>query len=148
MFPGILLVFLIIPISGSELDNFYWILGLVIFPFVILLTQQTITYELEKGKIEQLDFSKTNGRKIRLRLLNIILSILGVGSFIMGITILIFESIGFLGWSNFDIIQLGRDINIGRLEETTAPWAIFWPAFWIQITTMSFIILGIGLKDK
>ncbi len=148
IFPGIIFAISIISILGNELNNIYWILGLVILPIATHFSQQAVSYEMKKGDIKPLNFSKQNGRKILLRLPNIFLSILGVGCLITGFSILIFESIMFFGFGDYSIINLGTDINIGRSRLSTAPWAALWPAFWIYIAILSFIMLGIGLKEE
>ncbi|MHA1646735.1 MAG: ABC transporter permease subunit [Promethearchaeota archaeon] len=147
-FPGIIFATSIILIDGNELSNFYWILGLVALPFATLFSQQAVSYEMKKGNIKPLQFNKINGRKILLRLPNIILSILGVGCLIIGFTILIFETLAFFGMGDPIDIILGTDINIGRSRLATAPWASLWPAFWIYITVLGFMMLGIGLKEE
>jgi peptide/nickel transport system permease protein len=146
--PGIIFAFSIISIIGNDIRNFYWILGLISFPIATLFTQQAVSYEMKKGAIIPREFSKSNGRKIRNRLPNIILSILGVGCLVMGLSILIFEILSFTGLGDYSIIGLGTDVNIGRSRLTTAPWASFWPAFWIFIVVLGFIMLGSGLKEE
>ena len=146
--PGILFAVSIISISGNELSSFYWILGLINLPIATFFTQQAVSYEMKKGDIKPLEFSKINGKKILIRLPNIILSILGVGCLIVGFVILIFETINWLGWGDISTISLGTDINLARSMIVSAPWAALWPAFWIYFTVLSFIMLGIGLKEE
>ncbi len=146
--PGYFFAYLILSIIGPNIGKFYWILGLVNIPIATLLTQQVISYEMKKGDIIPSDFSKTNGKKILSRLPNIILSILGVGCLIIGLTILLFESLNFLGVSDYMTVSLGNATLLGQTRLISAPWAAFWPASWIYITVLSFIMLGIGLKEE
>jgi len=145
--PGYFFAYIILSIIGPNIGKFYWILGLVNIPIATLLTQQVISYEMKKGDIIPSDFSKTNGKKILSRLPNIISSILGVGCLLIGLTIILFEGLNFMGVGDPMIASLGYDINIGQSKLTIAPWATFWPAFWIFIIVLSFIILGMGLKE-
>lgn len=146
--PGILFAFFIIAILGSEISYFYWILGLVNLPIATLFTQQAISYEMKRGDIKSFKFSKINGRKILIRLPNIILSIIGVGCLITGLVILTFESVNFLGFGDPNAITLGADVNIAQRQIEYAPWASLWPISWIYITVLGFIMLGIGLKEE
>jgi len=146
--PGLIFAISIVSIIGYEFVYFYWILGLVNLPIATLLTQQAISYEMKMGDINTLKFNKTNGKKILIRLPNIILSILGVGCLITGLVILTFESLSFLGFGDPTIITLGSDINLAQRQIEYAPWAALWPAFWIYFTVLGFIMLGIGLKEE
>jgi peptide/nickel transport system permease protein len=146
--PGSIFVFSIVSVAGNDFSDFYWIYGLISLPIATLFTQQALSFEMKKGAIIPRDFTKPNGRKIVNRLPNIILSILGVGCLLMGLTILIFEGMDYLGVGDYSVIGLGTDINIGRSRLTTAPWATFWPAFWIFIVVLGFIMLGSGLKEE
>ena len=147
-FPGIIIAIAFISIVGNELSTIYWILGIAALPFATLFSQQAVSYEMKRGDIKPLKFNKVNGRKILLRLPNIILSILGVGCFIIGFTILIFETLNFMGMGDLSDITLGTDVYIARMRLGTSPWAPLWPAFWIYFTALSFIMLGIGLKEE
>ena len=146
--PGLIFAYLILTLIGPNIGKFYWILGLVNMPIATLLTQQVISYEMKMGDIKPSNFNKTNGIKIQCRLPNIVSSILGVGCLLIGLTILLFESLNFLGVGDPMIASLGYDINIGQSRLTIAPWATFWPAFWIYTIVLSFMILGIGLKEE
>ena len=148
LFPGPLFVFSIIQIVGSDIRDLYWMNGLISVPIAILFTQQAISYEMNKGAIIPREFTKSNGKKILNQLPNIILSIIGVGCLVMGLTIIIFEGMNYMGFGDWSVIGLGTDINIGRSRLTTAPWASFWPAFWIYITVLGFIMFGSGLKEE
>ena len=146
--PGSLFVYSIVSIVGNDDLNFYWIYGLISLPITILFTQQAISYEMKKGEILPRDFTKSNGRKILNRLPNIILSIIGVGCLVMGLAILSFESLNWLGIGDPSVIIIGSDLNIARSRMTSAPWALFWPVSWIYITVLGFIMVGIGLKEE
>ncbi len=147
-FPGIIFMLCIVMILWGEFSNFYWILGLINLPIATLFTQQAVSYEMKRGDINPLEFSKSNGRKILIRLPNIILSILGVGCLITGLIILTFESINFIGLGDPTIITLGIDINLAQRQIEFAPWAALWPVFWIYYTVLGFTMLGIGLKEE
>ncbi len=148
LIPGIFFAILIFNALENDINNIYWILGLVNIPIATLFTQQAVSYEMKRGDIYPLKFSKKNGKKILIRLPNIILSILGVGCLITGLIILTFETINYLGFRDPTTITLGDDINVAEYKISIAPWAVFWPAFCLYITVLGFIMLGIGLKEE
>ncbi len=64
-----------------------------------------------------------------------------------GISILIFESLGYLGILNPSIPTLGNLINFARTNLYSAPWASFYPGITIFGMALSFFLLYIGLQD-
>ncbi len=64
-----------------------------------------------------------------------------------GISILIFESLGYLGFFNPTIPTLGNLINFARTNLYSAPWASLFPGITIFGMTLSFFLLYIGLQD-
>ena len=146
--PVFLFIILMISVIGVELKNIYWILGLVVLPIATIFTQQAISYEMEKGHVKPLEFSKQNGKRILLRLPNIILAIFGVGCLIIGLVIIIFEFVNFIGFGDYNTINLGGDIINAQSHIPTAPWASLWPIFWLYVSVLGFNMLGIGLKEE
>ncbi|MFX0022460.1 MAG: hypothetical protein ACFE9S_09030 [Candidatus Hermodarchaeota archaeon] len=65
----------------------------------------------------------------------------------IGISIIIFESLGFLGFVNPSIHTLGNLINFSRTNLYSAPWASFFPGLTIFGMMLSFFLLYIGLQD-
>jgi len=64
-----------------------------------------------------------------------------------GISILIFESLGYLGFFNPSIPTLGNLINFARTNLYSAPWASLFPGITIFGMALSFFLLYIGLQD-
>ncbi|MFW9822414.1 MAG: hypothetical protein ACFFE4_05740, partial [Candidatus Thorarchaeota archaeon] len=63
------------------------------------------------------------------------------------IALLIFHSIGFLGFNQSMMITLGGDINVARENPYEAPWAGLWPGITIFGIVITFLILHIGLQE-
>ena len=65
----------------------------------------------------------------------------------MAINIMLFEAIGFLGFSDPLIIQLGDSVNRARNHVYFAPWASLWPGLALYILMIGFFTLHYGLKE-
>jgi len=65
----------------------------------------------------------------------------------MAINIMLFEAIGFLGFSDPLLIQLGDSINRARSFVYFAPWASLWPGLALYVLMMGFFTLHYGLKE-
>ena len=63
----------------------------------------------------------------------------------ISLAILLYNSVGFLGFFHDYRIGLGSDIYTG-LHNPDAPWASFWPGLTIFLIVFSFFILHLGLK--
>ena len=61
--------------------------------------------------------------------------------------ILIFEALGFVGFGDLIMIELGKNINVARMMLYTAPWATLWSGLAIFGLVSSFLIFHIGLQD-
>jgi ABC-type dipeptide/oligopeptide/nickel transport system permease subunit len=64
-----------------------------------------------------------------------------------GISIIIFESLGYLGFINPSFPTLGNFINFARTNLYSAPWASLFPGITIFGMALSFFLLYIGLQD-
>jgi len=65
----------------------------------------------------------------------------------MVFNILLFEAIGFLGFSDPMFIQLGNDISRATMHLYDAPWASLWPGLALFVLVMGFVTLHYGLKE-
>jgi ABC-type dipeptide/oligopeptide/nickel transport system permease subunit len=65
----------------------------------------------------------------------------------MALNILLFEAIGFLGFSDPTLIQLGNDISRARMHLYDAPWASLWPGLALFVLVLGFVTLHYGLKE-
>jgi len=66
---------------------------------------------------------------------------------LMAFNILLFEAIGFLGFSDPLLVQLGANVNSESTYLYTAPWASLWPGLAIYASAMGFLALHYGLKE-
>jgi len=62
-----------------------------------------------------------------------------------GFAILLYNTLGFLGFSDYTTIQIGRILSDGRSFLYFAPWAVFWPGFAFFIILISLFVLHEGL---
>jgi len=65
----------------------------------------------------------------------------------MGFNILIFESVAFLGFSDYRIITLGNNVSQARPFLYIAPWASFWPSLAVFVLVIGLFSLHYGLKE-
>lgn len=65
----------------------------------------------------------------------------------IAIAIIIYITIGFLGFADPTTTQLGFIVYTGGLSLSNAPWAGLWPGITIFGLVLSFFILHLGLKD-
>jgi len=65
----------------------------------------------------------------------------------VGFIIIIYNSLGYIGYSDPDFIQLGRDINYARGHILVAPWAIFSPGVAFFLLTLGLFVLHEGFQD-
>lgn len=64
------------------------------------------------------------------------------------LAILIYESLGYLGFSDNSIIQLGYVFYLSRANLINAFHAVFWPGLTIFSILLSFLLLHIGLQER
>ncbi|MHA1985480.1 MAG: ABC transporter permease subunit [Promethearchaeota archaeon] len=65
---------------------------------------------------------------------------------VLALAILIYESIGFLGFYDSFTIQLGKDISDARLHMYDASYVFLWPGITLSFLIMGFVFLHQGLK--
>jgi len=65
----------------------------------------------------------------------------------LALVILIYESIGFLGFSDPRYFGLGRDVDLARAHIIDAFHALFWPGLYIFFLVVGFVSLHVGLKN-
>ena len=64
----------------------------------------------------------------------------------LAFAILVFEALGFLGFGDLGMIELGKSINAARMNLYNAPWATLWPGLAIFGLVLSFFVLHVGLQ--
>ncbi|MFX1573770.1 MAG: hypothetical protein ACFFB0_13555 [Promethearchaeota archaeon] len=139
IFPGIVLVILLIDSSLLFYGPFYWygslFIGILLIPNFTRVIANAISGEINIHKI-----SKAVISQIPLN---------------FAIFIVIYTTVGFLGlytlYSVLELqnqpIQLGSIVNMGSQILPDAPWASFWPGLTIFGIVLSFLLFHVGLQD-
>ncbi|MBY9021618.1 MAG: hypothetical protein KGD67_11195, partial [Candidatus Lokiarchaeota archaeon] len=122
--PSIIMLFIFLSILGSNILVIISIMAMYMIPGVTLL--------ISKGNYS---FKLT------------IKKVIAYFPLFMAFNILLFEAIGFLGFSNPLLVQLGIDISTARLHLFDAPWASLWPSLALYVLVMGFFMLHYGLKE-
>ena len=120
--PGILIVLFLVGIIGP-------------FPELILITTGLLLIPSFTRIVANAEF----------RIVPIGKKILAYIPLFMGVSILFYASLGFLGFTSPLTIQLGTDISVGRMHLYDAPLASLWPGFMIFFIVVSLFILHEGL---
>ncbi|MFX0081864.1 MAG: hypothetical protein ACFE94_08935 [Candidatus Hodarchaeota archaeon] len=131
----ILIIIFIIPII-MVIPLFINIVGHIID--VITILSGILLIPLFTRGIANVPLSKKN---ILTSLKNIVIYI----PLAFGIFVLIYESFGFLGFS--DSFGLGKDVDIARSHLYDAPWATIWPGLFIFFIAFGSFVLHYGLKN-
>lgn len=120
--PGIVLVMLFTMMVGPKLEIILLVTGLLLIPSFTRIIANT-----------------------EFRVVPIIKKIIAYLPLFAGFAILLFVTLGFLGFSDTRIIELGDLISEGRQYLYIAPWASFWPGFAIFLILISLFVLHEGL---
>jgi len=148
-FPNLLLVILIIPIIGYELEYIMLIYGILLTPFYIRLMRSSVLQKKQDLYVESAKIGGADNFKIMFKhiLPNAISPMIIAFFGMMGRAILGFSSLAFLGMSEeYRIADWGTDIFYGRTHYE-APWASIFPAVMIGIAVVGFMLIGDGLRD-
>lgn len=127
LLPGLVLILIITSIFGENSLLLMLTIGFLLIPSFTQVIANVIS-----RKFDMTQFFKTVICYIPLY---------------FGITILIIEIIGYLGFIDPSFHTLGGLINIARSNLYSAPWASFFPGITIFGMVLSFFILHIGLQD-
>ena len=122
--PSILVIIILSGIFGRNISVIMSIMAMYVIPWVTLIISRG-NYSL-----------KLTAKKL-----------IAYFPLLMAFNILLFEAIGFLGFSDPLIIQLGNSIGVARLHLFDAPWASLWPGLAIFVLVMGFFSLHYGLKE-
>lgn len=120
--PGIVLVMLFTMMVGQNLGIILLVTGLLLIPSFTRIIANT-----------------------EFRVVPIIKKIIAYLPLFAGFAILLFVTLGFLGFSDPRIIELGDLISEGRAFLYIAPWASLWPGFTIFLILISLFVLHEGL---
>lgn len=125
--PSMLLIILIVGVLGRHYEVLMLTFGILLIPS---FTQIIAKSPLRKSNIKSL---------LKKVVIYIPLE--------LAFVILIYESIGFLGFSDPRYFGLGRDVDLARGHITDAFHALFWPGLYLFFLIVGFISLHIGLKN-
>ncbi|MHA2390977.1 MAG: ABC transporter permease subunit [Promethearchaeota archaeon] len=129
IFPSFLFVILLLSIFGPNYVITLLTIGFLLIPLFTRATANAMTGEFNR---------KTIGKIGKSLISYIPLAIV--------LAIILYNVIGYLGFADNRLIQLGRDISVARQNPYDAPWAWFWPGLAIFLISLSFIIFHLGLK--
>ncbi|TFF97529.1 MAG: ABC transporter permease [Promethearchaeota archaeon] len=148
-FPGLILAIVLVGILGRKLEFIILAYGILGIPGYSRLIRGSVLQAKELPYIEAAKASGAGNWRIMFKhiLPNCIQPIIISFTFDIGGVILSFAGLAFLGYSDPQLIEWGRDIDIGRSHLLTAPWASLFPGIMIIITVLGFMLLGDGLRD-
>jgi hypothetical protein len=86
--------------------------------------------------------------KDRLSFSDMIKTVIRYIPLLMGYSILFYNFLGFLGYSDPRFFQFGAEINAARDYLYMAPWASLYPGIAIFILTIGFFLLYAGLQES
>ena len=122
--PSIIVILIFVGILGCNISVIISIMAMYMIPGVTLL--------ISKGNYS---FKLTTKK------------VIAYFPLFMAFSILLFEAIGFLGFYDPLLVQLGDSISTARLHLYDATWASFWPSLALYVLVIGFITLHYGLKE-
>jgi peptide/nickel transport system permease protein len=149
-FPSLLLAIVFAAVAGPSITNLTIAVFIVWWPIYVRLVRGQILAEKGKDYVEALKSIGAGNFRIIFRHLipNTIYPVLVQATLDIGGVILVFSSLMFLGFSpKQNLPELGNLVSEGIEHVFTAPWLIIFPGLAIVITTLSFNLLGDGLRD-
>ena len=147
-FPTLILVIIISPMLGGELLNLLMIWGLLYIPVNTRFVRSLVLQVKQNLYVRAAVTGGADKIKVMFKhvfpnaISPMIISIFGA----MGLSVLGFASIAFLGLGDQTVTDWGTDIMYSR-SQMTAIGPAFWPGLFIGITAIGFILLGDGLRD-
>ena len=147
-FPTLILVIIISPMLGGELLNLLMIWGLLYIPVNTRFVRSLVLQVKQNLYVRAAVTGGADKIKVMFKhvfsnaISPMIISIFGA----MGLSVLGFASIAFLGLGDQTVTDWGTDIMYSR-SQMTAVGPAFWPGLFIGITAIGFILLGDGLRD-
>lgn len=128
VFPSILFVMLLLRIFETYFMAIISI-GFMLIPLFTYVTTNAMPEEITKEVIY----------KIARSLITFI-------PLAIAISVLLYNSVAYLGFIQEVRTILGNDMNIAKQNPYEAPWAYFWPGLILSIIVFSFFMLHLGLK--
>jgi len=148
-FPGIIFALAFLAIIGSTSEHIVVILGVIGIPYYSRLIRSSVIRVRELDYVAAAKVSGAKNWRIMFRhiLPNSIQPIIISMSFDIGRLIISVVTLAFLGFSDYQYINLGTDVYLARVHIYDAPWTLFWPSVMISISVIGFMIIGDGLRD-
>lgn len=148
-FPYIILVMVIVAIWGQRIENIMLAYGFLGIPGYARLIRGSVLQARELPYVDAAKVAGAGNWRIMFRhiLPNTIQPILISFTFDIGGIILSLAGLGFLGYSDPQMVEWGNDIANAKGRLPVAPWASFWPGFMILIAVLGFMLVGDGLRD-
>ncbi|NHJ25155.1 MAG: ABC transporter permease subunit [Candidatus Lokiarchaeota archaeon] len=148
-FPGLILAMVFIAIWSPRMEYIMLAYGIIGIPFYSRLIRGSVLQSRTLPYVEAAKVAGAGNWRIMFKhiLPNCIQPIIISFTFNIGGIILALAGLAFLGYSDVELIEWGRDIDIGRGQLVNAPWAAFWPGIMILFTVLGFMLLGDGLRD-
>lgn len=148
-FPGLILALVFVAILGYRIENIMLALGILGVPYYSRLIRASV---LQAKELPYVQSAKAIGAK-KLRIMfkhilpNTIQPIIIAFTFDIGSAILTLAGLAYLGFSDPQYIEWGKDLWNSMTHIFDSPWAVFWPGLMIMITVLGFMLLGDGLRD-
>jgi peptide/nickel transport system permease protein len=148
-FPALIFAIVMVSIFGRQLNNIIMAYGILGIPYYSRLIRGNVLQAKELPYVQAAKVAGAKNWRIMFKhiLPNTIQPIIISFTLDIGGVILSFAGLAFLGYSDPDLIEWGRDISLARGHILTAPWASLWPGVMIIITVLGFMLLGDGLRD-
>ena len=148
-FPGLILAMVFIAIWGQKMEYIMLAYGILGVPYYARLIRGSVLQARALPYVEAARVSGAGNWRIMFRhiLPNCIQPIIISFTFDIGGIILSLAGLAFLGFTDPNMIEWGRDINIARGHIVMAPFASLWPGLMILFTVLGFMLVGDGLRD-
>ncbi len=148
-FPGLILAMVFIAIWGQRMEYIMLAYGILGIPYYSRLIRGSVLQARALPYVEAARVAGAGNWRIMFRhiLPNCIQPIIISFTFDIGGIILSLAGLAFLGYSDVNLIEWGRDIDIARGHIVMAPYASLWPGLMILITVLGFMLVGDGLRD-
>jgi peptide/nickel transport system permease protein len=128
LFPGLVTALLVTGIFGLRLEVTLLVIGILFIPSFL----KVIANEAPK----------------RNRIWNIVKAVIRYMPLGIAFAIILYNALGFLGFGDPTLINLGTDISRARANLFAAFHASFWPGLMITGIIGSFLLFHIGLQDR
>ena len=149
-FPGLVLALVFAAVLGRTITNLTLAVLVVWWPTYVRLIRGQILSEKERSYVEALRALGIGRIRILFRHIipNAIYPVLVQSTLDVGGVVLTFSALMFLGFSPSPVIpELGLLAADGFTHVFTAPWLIFFPGLTIVLLSLSFNLVGDGLRD-